>query len=58
MLKGYVQNRTQPKGCIVECYIAEEGIEFCTKYLSNVDAIGIPSRLTKNSGHQYLEVIL
>ena len=41
--KGYVRNRTRPKGCIAECYIAEEGIEFCTEYLSNVDAIGIPS---------------
>ena len=43
VLKGYVRNRTRPEGCIVECYIAEEGIEFCTEYLSNVDAIGIPS---------------
>ena len=32
----------RPEGCIAECYIAEEAIEFCTKYLSNVDAIGIP----------------
>ena len=48
-LKGYESvkrlctNRTRPKGCIAECYIAKEGIEFCTEYLSNVDAIGIPS---------------
>ncbi|KAL6329317.1 hypothetical protein AAG906_016209 [Vitis piasezkii] len=42
VLKGYVQNRNRPEGCIVECYIAEEAIEFCTEYLSNVDAIGIP----------------
>ena len=43
VLKGYVRNRNHPEGCIVECYIAEEAIEFCTKYLSNVDAIGVPS---------------
>ena len=43
VLKGYVRNRTRPEGCIAECYIAEEGIEFCTEYLSNVVAIGIPS---------------
>ena len=43
VLKGYVRNRTRPEGCITECYIAEEGIEFCTEYLSNVDAIRIPS---------------
>ncbi|KAL6350674.1 hypothetical protein AAG906_028127 [Vitis piasezkii] len=43
VLKGYVRNRNHPKGCIVECYIVEETIEFCTEYLSNVDAIGVPS---------------
>ncbi|KAL6335840.1 hypothetical protein AAG906_040561 [Vitis piasezkii] len=42
VLKGYVRNRNRPEGCIAECYIAEEAIEFCTEYLSNVDAIGIP----------------
>ncbi|KAL6347740.1 hypothetical protein AAG906_026269 [Vitis piasezkii] len=41
VLKGYVRNRNR-QGCIVECYIAEEAIEFCTEYLSNIDAIGIP----------------
>ncbi|KAL6315985.1 hypothetical protein AAG906_014910 [Vitis piasezkii] len=43
VLKGYVRNHNQPEGCIAECYIVEEGIEFCTEYLSNVEAIGIPS---------------
>ncbi|RVW94540.1 hypothetical protein CK203_030792 [Vitis vinifera] len=42
VLKGYVRNRNRPEGCIAECYIAEEAIEFCTEYLSNVDVIGIP----------------
>ena len=42
VLKSYVRNRNRPKGCIVECYITEEAIEFCTEYLSNVDTIGIP----------------
>ena len=42
VLKSYVRNRNRPEGCIVECYIAEEAIEFCTEFLSNVDAIGIP----------------
>ena len=40
VLKGYVRNRNHIEGCIVEWYIVEEAIEFCTKYLSNVDAIG------------------
>ncbi|XP_073033704.1 uncharacterized protein [Primulina eburnea] len=43
ILKGYVRNRNRPEGCIAECYIAEEAIEFCSDYLSSVHTIGIPS---------------
>jgi len=43
ILKGYVKNRSRPEGCIVERYILEETIEFCTNYLSNVESIGLPS---------------
>ena len=42
VLKSYVRNRNDLEGCIVECCIVEEAIEFCTEYLSNVDTIGIP----------------
>lgn len=42
VLKGYVRNRNKPEGCIAECYIAEEAVEFCADYLSNVNTIGIP----------------
>ncbi|KAL6320534.1 hypothetical protein AAG906_007613 [Vitis piasezkii] len=45
VLKGYVRNHNRPEGCLVECYIAEEALEFCTKYLSGMDAIGIPSSM-------------
>ena len=41
ILKGYVKNRSRPEGCIVERYILEEAIEFCTDYLSNVESIGL-----------------
>ncbi|BBN68904.1 transposable element gene, partial [Prunus dulcis] len=43
VLKGYVQNRTRPEGCIAERYIAEEAVEFCTQHLSNVSTVGVPS---------------
>uniref|UniRef100_A0A803NIR2 Transposase n=1 Tax=Cannabis sativa TaxID=3483 RepID=A0A803NIR2_CANSA len=46
ILKGYVRNRSRPEGCIVECYIAEEAVEFCSEYVSNVDAIGIPKPIS------------
>ena len=41
ILKGYVRNQTLPEGCIVECYIVEEGIEFYSEYLSGVTIIGL-----------------
>ncbi|KAI5311767.1 hypothetical protein L3X38_040940 [Prunus dulcis] len=43
VLKGYVQNRTRPEGCIAEQYIAEEAVEFCTQHLSDVSTVGVPS---------------
>ncbi|KAL6272496.1 hypothetical protein ACE6H2_023188 [Prunus campanulata] len=43
VLKGYVQNRTRPEGCIAERYIAEEAVEFCTDHLSDVSTVGVPS---------------
>ncbi|KAI5323610.1 hypothetical protein L3X38_032682 [Prunus dulcis] len=42
VLKGYVQKRARPKGCIAERYIAEEAVEFCTEHLSDVSTVGVP----------------
>ena len=42
ILKGYVRNRNRPEGCIAKCYIAEEAVEYCSEYLSNMKAIGKP----------------
>ena len=44
ILKMYVKNRNRPKRCIVECYIYEEAIEFCSEYLTNIESI----RLSKS----------
>ncbi|CAL9010801.1 unnamed protein product [Prunus brigantina] len=43
IVKGYVQNRTHPEGCIAEQYIAEEAVEFCTEHLSDVSTIRVSS---------------
>ncbi|CAL8135784.1 unnamed protein product [Prunus armeniaca] len=43
VLKGYVQNRTRPEGCIAERYIVEEAVEFCIEHLSDVSTVGVPS---------------
>jgi len=42
ILKGCVKNPYRPEASIVERYIAEEAIEFCTNYMSEVEAIGVP----------------
>ena len=47
ILKGYVHNRNRPEGCIAKCYIVEEAVEYCSEYLSNMKAVGIPSRRTE-----------
>ena len=41
-LKGYVRNHHRPEGCIAECYVAEEALEFCSDYLKNRKSIGKP----------------
>lgn len=41
ILKGYVQNRNRPNGCIVKSYVAKEAIDFCLEYISNAEVIGI-----------------
>ncbi|KAL5578354.1 hypothetical protein UlMin_020053, partial [Ulmus minor] len=38
----YVRNRSRPEGCIIECYVAEEAVEFCSEYLESAQTIGIP----------------
>ena len=42
ILKGYVKNQYRPEASIVERYIAEEAIEFCSEYISNAFPIGLP----------------
>jgi len=36
-LKSYVRNKVRPKGCIVEAYIAQECVHFCSRYLDGVE---------------------
>ena len=36
-LKSYVRNKSRPEGSIVEGYIAEECITFCSRYLHDVE---------------------
>ena len=36
------ENHHRPEGCIAECYVAVEALEFCSDYLKNKKLIGNP----------------
>lgn len=38
-LKSYVRNKACPEGSIVEGYIAEECLTFCSRYLDSVETV-------------------
>ena len=42
ILKGYTKNLHHPKASIVERYIAEEAIEFCSEYIEKVKPVRLP----------------
>ncbi|XP_060969844.1 uncharacterized protein LOC133037053 [Cannabis sativa] len=50
VLKGYVRNHNRPEACMVECYISEEAVEFCTEYIAGVDAIGLSKPRNHSNG--------
>ena len=41
VLKSYTKNQYRPETSIVERYVAEEAIEFCSKYIENVAPVGL-----------------
>ena len=42
ILKGYTKNLHHPEASIVERYIIEEAIEFCSEYIEKAKPIGLP----------------
>ena len=41
ILKGYVKNHYRPEDSMIERYIAEESIEFCSEYMTKANPIGL-----------------
>ena len=41
ILKGYVKNHYRPEASMIERYIAEESIEFCSEYMTKANPIGL-----------------
>ncbi|XP_062112469.1 uncharacterized protein LOC133823624 [Humulus lupulus] len=50
VLKSYVRNHYRPEASMVECYISEEAVEFCSEYMSGVEAIGIKKPRNNSDG--------
>ena len=42
VLKGYTKNQYRPEASIVERYVVEESIEFCSQYIEIVKFVGLP----------------
>lgn len=44
-LKSYVRNKRRPEGSIAECYITEECLHYCSRYLeSNTESTNLAER--------------
>ena len=42
VLKSYTKNQYRPEASIVERYIVEEAIEFCSDYIESSAHVGLP----------------
>ena len=42
VIKGFVRNRARPDGSIVQGFLTEECISFCTNYLDVDNPVGLP----------------
>lgn len=46
VLKDFVRNPARPEGCIAECYLAEECIQFCSEFLKK--STNVQEKLDRN----------
>ena len=42
VLKGFTKNQHRPEASIVERYVVEECIEFCSQYIAPFKFVGLP----------------
>ena len=43
VLKRYVRNRANPKGCMIQGYHTEEVVGSCTDYIDGTEQLGVPA---------------
>ena len=51
VIKGFIRNRARPDGSIVQGFLTEECISFCTNYLDVENLVGLPV----NTHHGWLD---
>ncbi|TYJ99719.1 transposase [Cucumis melo var. makuwa] len=51
VLKTYVRNRNRPEECMVENYIVEEAIKFCSEFIDGVSSIRLNSSIIKKNSN-------
>ena len=49
VLKSYTKNQYRPEPSIVERYVGEEAIEFCSKYKEIATPVGLPESLHEST---------
>jgi len=50
VLKDFVRNTARPEGCIAECYLAKECIQFCSEFLKK--KINVQESVDRNTGYE------
>ena len=55
VLKDFVRNPARPKGCIVESYLAEECMRFCSEFLKN--STNVQDKIERNMEYENSSVL-
>ncbi|XP_010474311.1 PREDICTED: uncharacterized protein LOC104753810 [Camelina sativa] len=55
VLKDFVRNPARPEGCIAECYLAEECIQFCSEFLKK--STNVLEKLDRNTDYDNSSIL-
>ncbi|KAG7567797.1 Transposon En/Spm-like [Arabidopsis thaliana x Arabidopsis arenosa] len=55
VLKHFVKNTARPEGCIAECYLAEECIQFCNEFLKKTT--NVQEKVDKNTEYDNSSIL-
>ncbi|XP_020871750.1 uncharacterized protein LOC110225867 [Arabidopsis lyrata subsp. lyrata] len=55
VLKDFVRNPARPEGCIAECYLAEECVQFCSEFLKK--STNVQEKLDRNTDYENSSIL-